>query len=500
MAKEQNNAVPSDAGPVAARRGFEYQDHVAAHYVIQMLDDPQLLHVECETQDDITLSKNINGIPYIEYIQVKTTEKDAKWSLSEISKGEKGKAHSSLIEKSLLCDKGIQPCHFCIVSKRDLRGELALLKLPIDHINRTPTIDALATKIHAKHKTTKSANKNDLIYWVKNATWNVMADMDSIEFKNLHKLSELAYKQGASINHSHLKDIYKDLLDKVWTAATHSNITHPNEKIITNSQAKSWWSIHLQKVHEEAAKKVKPFKSTKAPAFLIELHSVNEDGIKRFMSGYDVQYELKKWRTEDFAKYLKKLLPELALKTSELAQVNHFNADEKIKSSVQKLISEGISTEKRLLPEVMLHGILRFFFESEPTSCKLFNKSSSGKILSWNAHIVHSVKGDEIWLGHSYLISKSSFDEQVSAIIKQIDAVLDADLLKEERQIILSLREPNHLLSSTIEKALESHTPIDQLMSALCIPVLIAYDSAALSDGHKENYQEALKKRNCDAL
>ena len=48
-------AESSDAGGVAARLGFRYQDHVAAMIVLQMIDDRRILQVECETSDDITL-------------------------------------------------------------------------------------------------------------------------------------------------------------------------------------------------------------------------------------------------------------------------------------------------------------------------------------------------------------------------------------------------------------------------------------------------------------
>jgi hypothetical protein len=42
----------SDAGGVAARQGFKYQDHVAAFFVLAMIDDERLLRVECESADD----------------------------------------------------------------------------------------------------------------------------------------------------------------------------------------------------------------------------------------------------------------------------------------------------------------------------------------------------------------------------------------------------------------------------------------------------------------
>jgi hypothetical protein len=77
------NAPPSNAGGVAARQGFKYQDHVAAFFVLTMIDDPRLAKVECETADDIFLFWQHGGTEYSEYVQVKTTEGDRKWTKDE---------------------------------------------------------------------------------------------------------------------------------------------------------------------------------------------------------------------------------------------------------------------------------------------------------------------------------------------------------------------------------------------------------------------------------
>src|SRR4051794_11745296 len=95
----------SDAGGVAGRRGFRYQDHVAAGFVIDMLWDAELLQVECETGDDIALRWERDGKATIEFVQVKTTEDDTKWSIKELVEREPpSRVGSSLAEKSLACD------------------------------------------------------------------------------------------------------------------------------------------------------------------------------------------------------------------------------------------------------------------------------------------------------------------------------------------------------------------------------------------------------------
>ena len=44
---------PEEDGGRVARRGFGYQDHVAAGYCLDMLTDFSLLEIWCERHDDI---------------------------------------------------------------------------------------------------------------------------------------------------------------------------------------------------------------------------------------------------------------------------------------------------------------------------------------------------------------------------------------------------------------------------------------------------------------
>ncbi len=458
-----------------------------------MLTEPHYLKIECETSDDITLHLSINGQHCIEYIQVKTTDGNSKWTATELSAREKSRPHTSLMEKSLLCDKRYIPCRFRLVSTRDVRGDLIYLKLAFDNPSRQAAIDNIALKFQKKFKSVKSQNNNDFNYWTRNFIWDVMPNIESIKNSNLQILYLLASQNGVSISYSHSQIIYDDLLRKVEAAAGFSNLSDPEKKVITLSEAIEWWKTHLQSAEKEIEKNIKTFKRVEAP-FLIEFHSIDENHLRRSLKGFDVQYERTKWRSEAFAKYLKNYLIELALKASELAQVNHLNAEEKIKLGVQRILSAVPTSDPRLLAEVILHAIIRSFYHGEPTPCKLFCKSPTGKIVSWNAHIIHNFPCDQLWLGRSYLISKGPFEDQLQEIIEQIDSVIDAGLLKEEREILISLREPQHLISSTLDVALQRNTPIDNLLSALRIPVLIAYDSEALSEGHKTDYQDALRK------
>ena len=70
---------PLETGGVESREGLAFQDHVAAGFCLEMLLDPTLEEVWCETQDDITLIRKPNGKIQVEFVQVKRNENDQLW-------------------------------------------------------------------------------------------------------------------------------------------------------------------------------------------------------------------------------------------------------------------------------------------------------------------------------------------------------------------------------------------------------------------------------------
>jgi hypothetical protein len=69
--------APLEAGGSIARQGFAFQDHVAVGFCLDLLMNPSLLEVWCETQDDITLLWRSVTDVIVEFTQVKSN-KDRK--------------------------------------------------------------------------------------------------------------------------------------------------------------------------------------------------------------------------------------------------------------------------------------------------------------------------------------------------------------------------------------------------------------------------------------
>jgi Cap4 dsDNA endonuclease/Cap4 SAVED domain len=483
--------LASDAGGVAARQGFKFQDHVAAYFVLALIADGRLKRVECETADDIALSWQEDGPEFPEYVQVKTTEGDKKWSQGEIVKrASKARTPTSLAEKSLLCDKGAANALFRIVSRRAVNKTLKCLTLQRDSRQRISPAAELGAKL-AKKYATKSPNGNDLSYWVRRTIWQVAGEVDQLRAINQQNLANLAEEHGANPTHSHVNIIYADLLKMVDDAAHASKVTHAADKIIARERAMDWWAKHLQETDAARERTAKPYRAI-GDAFFADLHKLTEDDIRRALTSYDARYESGKWRSLQLADHLVDWLPEIALKASDLVSLQHLRMRQKTRSAVRTIRQQSGLTPQAILAETLLHAIIRQSMGSEPIACKLFWQSATGLRSFGSAHIVHGATKDELWLGRAKVATAATYEEIVAAAIQELEHVLDADFLKEERETIITLRQPQHLLPTKLEAALARNTPIDDLVDAVCIPVLLAYDSAVLGSGYDAGYKPKL--------
>jgi hypothetical protein len=487
---------PSNAGGPAARQGFKYQDHVAVSFIFKMLRDSSYSQVECETADDIVAVSQCMGELVYEYIQVKTTEGDSKWNWQEVTALDGVKADSSLLHKSLKCDIRPGLARFRIVTKRDVAKILDGFKTELDKriLPDTTTARGKALLKEKAFKTFVSPQKRNFSYWAENSVWQVYGDVDALEAVNIKALCQLAEDLGNRPNFTQLQAIYDDFLEMADKAATANVKTAAASKIISREPALT----HLRKLLEEADDKStatsKPYKKRPDP-YLIEFHASTEDGLLQSFSGFDIRYALKKWRHDSFAKHLIEWLPEFSLKASEIVNILAHNAEAILARSINAF-SESDLPRDRLIAELILHAILRVRQNSEPVACKVFYKSA-GKLSEFgNAHIVQIPgQDDQLWLGLARLIEADDMDATLQQICAVLDETISETVLSAEREIIISLREPLHHQpkADAFNQALHRNSPVDDMLNVLCFPILLTYDSHALSLGWLADYINNLK-------
>lgn len=482
--------LASNSGGVAGRIGYDFQAHVAAAFVLRMIIDPSLVQVECETGDDVTLRWNRDGKAEIEYVQVKSSDDDSKWGIGELTERSKATVGSSIMEKSLKCDAHPGEPFFRFVTSRDVRGDLVLFKVPREKRQPNERFDALVDNFAKKYKTFKSPQGRSTRDWAERMFWEVEGNEDSLEKKNILKLLRLAEDAGESPSSRTAESAYDDLLKRVVAASKASRITAPWAKALPREDAWIWWKSWLLRMRRAGMETLKVYTAT-PDAFFVNIADVDESSIKRAMQAFDAQFDGGEWRREDLAEYLANWLPEITLPPKVLATFSHLEARNLVKRALE---AYGLSDEiafDRLLAELMLNAILRQYRQSEPIACKLFTKHA-GVLHKNSAHIVHTEGTDEIWLGQAHIATADAHDEIVEKIISEISESFNRSVLKREREMIVQLRDPNHLRATNIEHCLSTNAKLDDFMRVLRIPILIAYDSEVIGGGEADDYVDKL--------
>lgn len=485
-------ASASDAGAVAGRRGYRYQDHIAASLVLDMMESSEITRIECETADDITVISDVGEQRILEYVQVKTTDADSKWSVKEIIERDAGRVGTSLAERSLACDSHQGTALFRVVSQRELRADLKLFSVPRSKRGAlTVGLKKLTDRFGKAHKGFASANGLTLEDWSKRLLWEVAADEEAVRSRNINRIIRLAEEGGEIPGHSQAEAIYRDLLGMVGSAADASRITHPEDKAIDRTAAFDWWQARLSDIRITRTGSLKVYRIS-TERFFADLHALSGPEAFREMSAYDAEFDRGVWRCEELAEYLLRWLPEVSLPARLLAEYDYLDARSLAREAVSAYERNGTLDDRRLVAELLLHAILRHYHKSEPIACKLFHRAAATSGTS-TAHIVHDACGDQLWVGRATLTTATTYDELVRAVVAEMTASLQSDLLRQERELILQLREPRHLTRNDLESVLRPHAKMEDLLRVLRVPVLVAYDSEVIGRGFDPTYLEPLR-------
>ncbi|MBK8932236.1 MAG: DUF4297 domain-containing protein [Chloroflexi bacterium] len=136
VAQSIRDLQPLNIGGTVARAGFEFQDHVAVWFCLEMLVNNCLKEVWCETQDDITLIWQDNGsVEWVEFVQVKIYRLTISGrspncaNRRRVLKIRIKTVHPFL--KILAQDRCRERCQFRVITSLNVNNDLEILTLPL---------------------------------------------------------------------------------------------------------------------------------------------------------------------------------------------------------------------------------------------------------------------------------------------------------------------------------------------------------------------------------
>lgn len=513
----------SDSGGPAALKGFVYQNFVAAYYALRMLEDKNLLSIRCEAVDDV----DAVYADKVEYIQVKTTDNDSKWNVSEFAGAEtktvppKGKQiknqtiskEDSILHKSILCDKGKLPSYFRIVTPRDVTDSLKYLKTSLNIRNekiglKAPLLKRLRAFIERnrpkKSVPFTSPNGNGIEYWLDHAEWEVIPLQEVLESRCTKLIRQAAHRKGIYLTENGDPErILCSLLNNLFKKGAASRVLKSvDDKSYIREDFILWFEAEIEhyanlsdehiKIYTTDSKRLQSVLS----AFFQDnkLYEEGEYGGRKECTGLKGEYHRRHYGYDLIARNLYKWFHEILLLPNEIADNSPEKITDKFKLLTQRYKKE-VGFINNLVAKALLHSTVRTTYKTQPIAANL-HIDDSGDTCFDNIHIViNAHQPDKLLMGFSRLINEID-DSSLTSIVSEFNALLESEAFSTQKEKVLIAKKDNYLLDHDINDILEASSSLDANLDRFRFVFFIGYQSNHLrcnTQGMADDYEECLK-------
>jgi len=227
------DCAPTEDGGSIARAGFAYQDHVAVRFCFDLLSDPTLIEVCCETYDDVVLVRSTEAGESVELVQVKSDGLDQLWTVSILCQREAKKTGTSIFERSLNRSRFSEPCTFRLVTSQNIAKELSSLRLARDHKDRLidVSVERICKDISIKCGEVTSPSGQNVESWVRGTLWEVFSDSSIVDTNKISLCRHLE-AMGVLAVMDVVDNVYESILSAVKRMAELRN-TDRDKKVMT---------------------------------------------------------------------------------------------------------------------------------------------------------------------------------------------------------------------------------------------------------------------------
>lgn len=196
-------------------------------------------------------------------------------------------------------------------------------------------------------------------------------------------------------------------------------------------------------------------------------------------------YEEGRWRSEEFARHLMEWLPEFALNYSDAHGITSGNAVRLLRDAALRVYQSDKFQKRGEFGELLLHAIIRQEFETVPAISKIYYKDSANNtVKGFDAvHVAVAKTGLELWLGEAKFYD--NFSRAVSSVVKELAQHTKSDFLRNEFALLINKIDSEWPYADRLKKLLSPNTSLDQVFDALCVPILLTYDSPILASHDK---------------
>lgn len=494
----------SDAGGVAAKHGFLYQDCVAAHLVAKMLFDKKMISVSFEVVDDI----DVDWGTHLEFIQVKAAG-DKSWtptvittcssSTTSTSKRRQKVPNSSLVHKQMLQAKPpTENCLFRVITATPPKGKLEyLLASRSKRADRGSDRAVLLADLDRRMKNFVATAGNDVQHWLDSAWWQVFHTIEEIEASAIRLIHEAASDvAGIPLGYTrHVEAIWRDILFTVTKrGALSRSINCVDDKTYLRSELLRWFRDEVAYYEAHAPERTKVYVRRLPARILLPLTVLPSPTGRPTRNGTVLHqtFSLGRYRYEYIAESFREWLDEVLLLPKEIADLSHIGVEKKYRILVDRL-SEQRKEFAELMGRVLLHSAIRHERQSQPIPAALYTDHPAGVKLLDNVHIVvNQPEPDELWVGISHILEGPTAPRDLICVLRD-DLYGDIlDHIDPIRRRILHVKEDSYLLAHDVDQILQAEESFTLHGSRFQFKIFFCYETAVVPAADSLAYEAQL--------
>ncbi|RMW04298.1 hypothetical protein ALP03_01025 [Pseudomonas amygdali pv. tabaci] len=487
---------PNDAGGVAAKHGFIFQDCVAAYYVTQMLRDKTIQRVRCEVTDDIDVVFD----DFVEFVQVKTTTKTL-WARSDLvvlssGTGNKKIKYSSIMHKSMQCEPTLSvPRKFRIVTEHPTNVTLEYLLIDREERDGKAGRGDLVDYLNSKTSDYVAPSGVDVATWVDAACWEVFRTMREIELLGIRNIRLASYDlHGVLLStEASAENIWQGILDTITRKGALSRKIHSvDSKSYLRADLNAWFQVLVEEDQMRAGRKV--YVKRQLPHILVPFRSsLATPCAKRNGHVLHQQYSFKRYRYKHIVDNVCKWLDEVFLRPNELADIHKLSLVEQ-SQRLKNTVFASLADVRSLLGRVLLHATIRQMHASQPIPCLLYLEGKGEEKILENVHIVRrDPEGDQLWVGFSELVTAANITTRLPEIRQQLYEEI-VESFSNARGKILDIKDDEYLLRHDIDMILDESNPFDAHLDRFKFLLFVGYDSSLLTDPETPGHEDHLER------
>lgn len=302
-----------------------------------------------------------------------------------------------------------------------------------------------------------------------------------------------------------LNDLLVALIEK---SATSIVLSSADKKTYFREDFLDWFEKQLNFYSKESYNFSKVYKQNESP-ILSKFFESKEDyrahDQEKLCVGVEGKYHLQMYTYDKIAKGIKKWLPEVLLRPRELADNTATNLEQKL-ASYSKMKLQSSKELISLIPQVLLHSIIRTTYESQPIPAHLHIDDDENTTFS-NVHIVINRHSPDILvMGFNYFIPKLE-KADIDRIVSEFETLLEQESFDTKKDKILEIKDDSYLITHDIDEILDANSSLDEHLDRIKFIFFIGFNSHNLTcnksnmdDGYEHELNAEIKNKFIDLI